>query len=246
MGLLDDVTTGIKAAPARLMVWGPPGVGKSTFAASCPGAIFIEAEKRTNHLDVCRLFIDKWEKFLEVLREVYQSDQYRTVVIDTIDGVESLLFASIALEAGCASHEDIGGGFCKFRVPMLAQWKRFIAAVDALTGRGIQVVLLAHAEIKQFSPPDGVAYDRYVIKMDARGGNYLIENMDLVGYAKFAVAVTKGKGEMKAKATSSGKRRLQFKFSPVYPTKQGIPAPDECDLSWEAFVNELAKCSSGG
>ena len=92
---------------------------------------------------------------------------------------------------------------------------------------------------KTYQPPDGEKYDRFVIKMDQAGGDFLIENVDLVGYAKFQTFVKSKDKQSKAKATTSGKRLLQFKFSPAYPTKQGVPCADEVGLSWEEFQKGL-------
>ena len=245
MSLLQSkLVTGRIEKPPKLMIWGPPAVGKSSFAAEAPKALFIEAEDRTAHLDIERVPVKTWAEVEELLAELVTTEhEYKTIVFDTVDAIESLLLTAIAEEAGCESHEDIGGGFAKFRVPMKKKWRRFIKAMDRLTHKGIQVVLLAHARVKQYQPPDGEAYDRFVIAMDAAGSELLIENVDLVGYAKFQTFIKAGKSGTKGKATSSGKRKLQFKFHPAYPTKQGVPCADEVDLSWEAFVGGLDAAS---
>lgn len=243
MSLLDQVVSGRVEKPPKLLIWGPPAVGKSTFASAAPDALFIEAEDRTGHLDVTRFEVTDWKSVLGVMGEVAKGGTpYKTLVFDTIDAIEMYLLNFIADEAGCESHEDIGGGFAKFRAPMLRQWKRFMTGVDMLTKKGIQCILLGHAKTKQYQDPNGPTYDRFVLKMDQAGGDFIIENMDLVGYAKFQTFVrkedTRDKTE-KAKATTTGKRLIQFKFSPAIPTKQGVPCEDEVELSWEAFQNGL-------
>ena len=241
MSLLDNVVSGTTPKPPKLMIWGPPAVGKSTFAAQAPDALFIEAEDRTGHLDINRFPVKKWEDILAVMKEVGASgDQpYKTMVFDTVDAMEMLLLDYIARAANEESHEDIGGGWMKYRIPMLKEWKKFIRLIDGLTRKGIQCILLAHAQTKTYQPPDGEKYDRFVIKMDQAGGDFLIENVDLVGYAKFQTFVKSKDKQSKAKATTSGKRLLQFKFSPAYPTKQGVPCADEVGLSWEEFQKGL-------
>ena len=44
MGMLDTIQSGREARPPRLLVYGQEGIGKSSFAASAPGAIFIQTE----------------------------------------------------------------------------------------------------------------------------------------------------------------------------------------------------------
>jgi hypothetical protein len=243
MGLLDNVSSGRVDKPAKLLVWGPPAVGKSSFASQAPDALFIEAEDRTGHLDVNRIGVKTWEEVFQVIKEVATGENipYKTLVFDTVDAMEILLFDYLAREAGVDSHEDIGGGWFKFRTPMIRQWKRFTNQIDKLTHKGFQCILLAHAQTKSYQPPgDGAKYDRFIIKMDQAGGDFLVENVDLVGHAKFQVYVKPGKDKSsKATATTLGKRVLSFKFDPVHPTKQGIPIADSCDLSWKAYTEAL-------
>lgn len=239
--MLEKIETGKRDKPPRLLVWGAPGVGKSTFASQAPDALFICGENRTDHLDISRLHVSTWAEVMGALSELVQSDHpYKTVVFDTVDSLEILLLAAIAEEAGVESHEDIGGGFAKFRTPMKRKWKVFMKAVDMLTEAGIQCILLAHSKAETYNPPEGEPYDRLVLQMDKAGGNYLMESVDLVGYAKFKVFTTKDKNARTAKATTSGKRSVQFKYHPAYATKQGVPCADEVDLSWEAFQNGLS------
>lgn len=241
--MLDRIVTGRVEKPPKLLIWGPPAVGKSTFAAGAEDAIFIEAEDRTGHLDVARLPVKSWEEVFEAIKAVATAEgrPYKTIVFDTIDAMELLLFEFLARDAGESSHEDIGGGWFKFRTPMLKQLKRFVNQLDRLTHKGFQVVILAHAQTKSYQPPGGgEKYDRFVLKMDAAGGDYIMENMDLVGHAKFKVYVNKSKDKTtKARAITSGERELAFAFDPVHPTKRGIPCAESCKLDWGAFQEAL-------
>ena len=55
MSLLDNIQTGRENKPPRIMIYGSEGVGKSTFGASAPGAIFIQTEDGLGEID-CRKF----------------------------------------------------------------------------------------------------------------------------------------------------------------------------------------------
>jgi hypothetical protein len=242
MSIFDNIIEGKVQRPPKLLIWGPPAVGKSTFAAGADSPLFVEAENRTSHLDVSRLPVKTWNDVLDVIRAILKDEdrRFKTVVFDTVDAIETLLFRHIADDKGVESHEDIGGGWFKYRTPMLKQWKKFMSGIDKLSSEGIQCILLAHAHKKTYNPPEGQPYDRFVLKMDQAGGDFIVENVDLVGYAKFQVFVKKDRDQKaNGKATTNGKRLLQFKFSPAYQTKQGVPCVDECELSWDAFKEGL-------
>ena len=55
MGMLETIQSGRENRPPRIMIYGSEGVGKSTFGASAPGAIFIQTEDGLGEID-CRKF----------------------------------------------------------------------------------------------------------------------------------------------------------------------------------------------
>ena len=49
------VTSGVQAAPVKTVLYGPEGIGKSTFASHFPDPVFIDTEGGTKRLNVARL-----------------------------------------------------------------------------------------------------------------------------------------------------------------------------------------------
>ena len=49
-----NITRGKVKTAIKMLVYGPEGVGKTTFAAQMPGAVFIDTEGSTKHMDVAR------------------------------------------------------------------------------------------------------------------------------------------------------------------------------------------------
>ena len=50
-----EITKGKIQKAKKVVIYGPEGIGKSTFAARFPGAVFIDTEGSTNDMDVARL-----------------------------------------------------------------------------------------------------------------------------------------------------------------------------------------------
>ena len=239
MSLLSKVTKGKNERAPKLLIAGTAGVGKSTFASGADSVLFVESENRTDHLDISRLKLTRWPDVFKIFEEL-PSSEYKTVVFDTVDAMELLIFEHLCELEGVANHEEIGGGFAKYRAPLLQEWKKFINWVDNLTQNGIQVILIAHTHVKTFIPPGGSPYDRWTLKMDARSSDFLIENVDLVGFAHFQTFTKESKNKTeKAKVTTTNKRLLDFKYNPAYPTKQGIPVKDKCPLEWDEYQKAL-------
>ncbi len=234
--LLSRVQTGIVDRPISVLVHGGPGCGKSTFAAGSPDPVFIDADNRSAHLNVRRYIPSSWDDVLDGFRLAAKGElKCGTLVVDTLDQVELLLWKDLAAKHNVETIEDVGGGWQKGYVAALAEWRRLCAAIDAVRARGINTVLVAHSQVKTFQNPAGENYDRWEVQLDKRAHKLLTARVDGVGFAAFDTVIVKSK-EGKAKAKSSGIARLSFAPSAACETKRFARFPESCELSWSAFT----------
>lgn len=231
---LASVTTGVILKPVRALLSGVEGVGKTTFAAGAPNPIFLGSEDGTGHLDVAR-FPDAraWPDVLEAIAEVtHEAHDYKTLVIDTLDWLEPLCWAHVCHQGGKANIEDFGFG--RGYAAALEVWRAFASSLDRLRSeRGMHVVLLAHAVVKKFSPPEGDPFDRYGLKMHERAAGYFREWSDAVLFARHEVFSVEKKGRMKG--VSSGMRVMHTEWSAAWDAKNRFNLPPTLPLSWADF-----------
>jgi hypothetical protein len=234
--LLSRITTGAVERPVSLIVHGGPGVGKSTFAAGAPDPLFIDCDNRTAHLDVKRIAPTGWEDILEIFRLVARGElPCKTIVIDTLDHAEMLLWAHLVAVAGVTTIEEVGGGYGKGYIAALGEWRRLAAGMDAVRARGVNVVMLAHSADKGHKNAVGEDYARIEVALDKRATGFLSQRVDAIGYAAFDTVVVKNK-EGRAKAKTSGNTTLSFKPSAAVATKRFARFPEACALTWEALM----------
>ena len=50
-----QITRGRKARAQKVVIYGPEGIGKSSFASQFPDPVFIDTEGSTDNMDVARL-----------------------------------------------------------------------------------------------------------------------------------------------------------------------------------------------
>ncbi len=243
--LTAKFTRGVQSRPVRLVVYGHGGVGKSTFAAGAPSPLFFDFEHRTGHLDVTRVEPNDWAEVLAMLRELHADPgEFRTVVFDTLDHMELLIHAAVCKSNAWANIEE--PGFGKGFVPVLAEWSRFLAGVEALGRKGIGTVMLAHPMNRTVLNSTGENYDTVDLKL--RGGpktnaaDLIKEKVDLVGFAHYEDFVKRDPKASRpvAKAITTGERKLSFGYHPGRYSKRGIAlAADDIPLTWTAFTQAL-------
>ena len=163
MGMLDNIQTGKENKPPRIMIYGSEGVGKSTFGASAPNAVFIQTEDGLSEID-CKKFplahtLAEVASELTALRD--EQHDFRTVVIDSVDWLERIIFDEVCREFGVRSIEKADGGYGRGYVHALTHWRKILNILQELRDkRGMMIILVAHAKVERFEDPENAAYDR--------------------------------------------------------------------------------------
>ncbi|MBK1883693.1 ATP-binding protein [Luteolibacter pohnpeiensis] len=243
MSSLSKVTKGIQRRPHFVGLYGPGGVGKSSFGASAPNPIFIGTDDGLTTLDVAKFPIPKnWAEVKSFLSDLLIEDhEYESVVIDTVNGLEPLLFNHIIKEAGVKSIEEVDGGFGKGYVRAEEQWVEFFNTLKRLRNK-MNVIVLGHAKIKSFEDPyENERFDKFIIKMNERGAGLFHESVDNMFFANFKIATRKEKGSKKAKAFGEGHRVMFTEERPAFTAKSRFDLPFEMPLSWDEFAKAAAK-----
>jgi hypothetical protein len=232
------IQTGPTTDPLRILLHGRPGIGKTTFAAAAPGAIFIDAEGGGGDLDFSRIRVATWGAAIEALEWLLrEKHNFQTVVLDTVDMLERFCWADLCRVGGVESIEDFNKGFGKGYTAAVERQQKMIALLDELRAkRGMGVIVLAHTTIKKFDDPEGLPYDRYQLAMNDKAAKLWIGWADAVLFAGLDVRVTEtSKG--KAKARDEKPARLiwtQERAQYDAKNRQGLPA--ELPLAWSAFA----------
>lgn len=235
MSLLSTVTTGVQVRPHYLLMYGIPGIGKTTFASEAPKTLFLCAEKGTSHLDVSRLELNSYDQFLTALTELGTTDHdFQSVAIDTADHLEALIFREVCKAKGKTSIEEIG--FAKGYIFALEYWHKLIAAWEYLRDvKNMNVILLAHSDVKTFNDPQlAEGYDRYQVKLHPKASGLLIDRVDEVLFVNYKTVLNAKEGE-RNKAFGDGHRVIYTEQRPSHVAKNRHNLPFEMALSWEAF-----------
>ena len=204
------VTTGVQTAPVKTVLYGPEGIGKSTFASHFPDPVFIDTEGGTKRLNVARLpQPTSWAMLLDEVAEVRKgSVPCGTLVLDTADWAERLCIQAVCARAKVNGIEDFGYG--KGYTYVKEEFAKLLDALEEVLNAGHNVVVLAHAAITKFEQPDAVGnYDRWSMKTSKQVAPLLREWCDMLLFANYKTVVEKAGSSPNAKNKASGGRRVR-------------------------------------
>lgn len=230
---LDSVKRGKVIKPARVVLYGTEGVGKSTVGADAPSPIFIGAEDGTAQLDVARFpEPETWADVLESIETLAAEEHdFKTLVIDTADWLEPL----------CAEHvitakrgEDLSYG--RDVAYQVDEWRRMLSRLDKLRdAKGMAILVLAHSHVKTFNNPEGDDYDRFSMKLAPKISALLREWPDAVLFANYETLTVKEKGS-RTKGVRGTARFIHTERTAAFDAKNRFSLRPRIPLSWADFA----------
>ena len=236
-----QITSGKISSALKVVVYGPEGIGKSTFAAQFPDPIFCDTEGSTKHMDVRRMpKPTSWAMILEQVRYFIQHpDMLRTFVLDTADWAEQLCTDALCAKSQKAGIEDFGYG--KGYIYLGEEFGRLLNLLEELIGRGVNVVVNAHAKMRKFEQPDEMgAYDRWEMKLSKTCAPLLKEWADMVLFASYKTLVVNvdGQGTTKGKNKAQGGQRvMRTSHHPCWDAKNRFNLPEEVTFEFKSIAH---------
>lgn len=164
-------------------------------------------------MDVARLpKPTSWTMLIEEVKYVKQNPHIcDTLVIDTADWAEQLCKNEVCAKAQKKGIEDFGYG--KGYVYVAEEFGRLLNLLEDLIELGINIVLVAHAQMRKFEQPDELgAYDRWEMKMEKKVAPLVKEWADMLLFANYKTHVINvdGQGAQKGKNKVQGGKRVMY------------------------------------
>lgn len=256
---LGNVMRGILDVPLRHLFYGPRGIGKTSLGADAPSPLFLDIEGGSPKINVTRYaFRDEpgghvprvYEDVLGAIDDVLANPGhgYASLVIDTLDALESLIHEYICRRDGKANVEAYGYG--KGYKVAVVEFRILKERLDRLINARTAIIILAHSDEKTFKNPRGPDYDRYKSEMHELAWSQIAGWCDVVGFIDFEGGGAALKGDesqaKRARGWSTGRRLIQLAPDAAVPDAKcrlSLPAELELDIAhpWAPFASAKLK-----
>lgn len=139
-----------------IMIYGTNKIGKSTFCAQAPNALFLATEPGLDHLEVFSYPILVWEDLqnaCKLLKE--QKHSFSPIVIDTIDNAYMFCSAYICQKLNIKHPADL---------PMGKGWgllnNELYRVLNKLALLGHGLIMVSHSQVQQIKNKNGSDYSQ--------------------------------------------------------------------------------------
>ena len=250
MSILETITRGKTPKPPIILLYGQEGVGKSTFAAKAPGAIFIPTEDGLNEIDCAKFPISKdYKSFKEKLLAIRdEPHEFQTLAIDSISAAERMLFRYICERYSVTNILDAAGGYGKGYKEYAEEWLNIFDLLAEIRDlRKMSIILIGHCDVvRVFSPRIG-QYDQFQPRLYKKAMDILVESTDGVFFATRKVRKTSEDAGFKKKDVrteaigADGGDRIIITDGggidgPQIAKRRFEGLPQELPLDWHAFI----------
>ena len=250
---LSNVVSSYKFSPLKTVVYGVPGVGKTTFASTWERPLLLRTEDGASALDIPTFprVVQNIAEFRSALNVVLKEKHYlKTLIIDSLDWLEPLVWEEVCREAEPSRKNIEDFGYGKGYVLVDDKWRNIQARLDMIRKRrDMHIVAIAHASATIFDPPDQDPYMKYGIKLHKRGAALWTEWAEMLLFLNYQINVATAQGSGKGKASGNVDRVIYTTERPAYLAKSRWPLPDKIfigqDPTWRNFHNELNKATKG-
>jgi|GEM_PF-6950365 len=199
-----QLTTGKKPQPYKVLLYGVPGIGKTTLATLAPKPVIGDCERGSNRINCARYEVNNFDELMQSVQAAINEPECHTFCPDSVTAINKMIELKVCEIFGCSSigeKKDIfGADYMKVR----SLWTDFLFGLDQLTLSGKNVILIGHQEVRRMKDPIHDEYDKMVINVDKKVLEPLVAAMDGVFYYCYE----KLKDDKKGKLNATGRRML--------------------------------------
>jgi len=218
-----------------ILIYGPPKVGKTTWASGFPNGIFLASESGHNAVEIFKVDIDRWETFLDACKELSGGKhKFENVIIDTIDNVWDLCRQYI-----CQKHQIEHESELPYGRGYGLIVNEFTRVLNKLSMLPYGLVMISHADTQEIETRVGKR-NKVVPSLKDKPRKLILGMTDIILYCDMESGADSEK-------TPFSRRIMHTQPSPFYEAGDRTGRlPDVIDLDFTKFLQAFNQDKAGG
>ena len=198
------IRRGKRDEPQRVLLYGPPKVGKTHLLSMVPNLLLVDTEGGAKEHDLAHYDCASYSDFIAFFSQpddVFA--EFNTIAVDTasrfVDVVVDHIVKTVPHEKGYPVNNIVDYGWGKGYEHVFNAWRRAYQLVEQQIAKGRNVIWVAHETVEKATNTLGEDYFRaepqLQVGKNANIREHLLRNVDSIAYLAMDLAVKDGKGK---------------------------------------------------
>jgi len=203
----------------NILLYGPPKIGKSSFAAQMDMPIFAATEDGLHGLEVYQVPIGDWPTFLQFCQEIAAGDHpFKNVVIDTVDNLFKYCSQYMCAKLGIIHESEMewGKGWAIVK-------NEFMRVITKLASLPYGLFMISHAELREVRTRTE-KYDKWMPTMSKQAWEIVYPFLDIILFAA-----------LEENEDGEERRIVRTRASKYWEAGSRFPLPEVLPLDFKTF-----------
>ena len=251
MSLIPTERSGVSRSLSdfTILIYGSPKIGKSSFCAKFPKALFIDLNSGLNGFDIYKTpVVTSWSQMLEIYKELKEPEnrnKFDWIIFDTFPELYDLCLPAVTkATTGCSHPADVNNGRGDCGKTWKEITKRITNLIKGLASLGYGRILIAHVKEKETDFQTKITTEYHKPNLGTGVGNSMASMSNMILYFRNEMMDSGQPPNIIRKNFRVIRTKSSSKYLAGCQEINGKILPDPLPLDYEKFMgafNELIK-----
>lgn len=224
----------------RTLVYGEPGVGKTTFAAMHPKIVFLGDEPPKLNVPRLKGMEFNYKGMLKAAKFLADSD-YERVAIDTFSGLEQALIKNLLEPVNINQEEHkkhsihtFGRGFGAGQENLLSKISHIVDIIERMRNLK-EIIFISHSRVRTIELPDKSKINKIVPALETKVIEWLYRRVDCMYFIDIINKTTK----LNEKVVNESKRRIYTNGTELFMAKNRFNLKNSYEFTGQKSIVEI-------
>jgi hypothetical protein len=236
------IITGIQKVPLKGIIYGDNGAGKTSTLSHAMNPFIFDMEGNCSQIEAARTTITNLTQYNNAVDYLlYESHEYKSLIIDSLDSIETFLTQQMEGQYGKSQLEYSRDGKI-----LKAGAQDILVKLDKLhRERKMNILFTAHLDTKAANNPMVENFDRFDLRLHKSMKTVFCNWVQFICLLQKVPTLEKGGGFGKMKAKDNDRRVLHTRGTPTYYGKNVFNLPSEiymgnnAEEGWKKFIEQI-------